>query len=439
LRRREARLRALGIVLALAATFVMVSGDLPRPDAGALTRVTLVRIMTSPWFYLALFGLGFATLGAVDARRLLRMAAGALRSSPFAVLGTGLLIPVLFSQLPSLSWFALGCLAGVGAFAIFMAHALCDEAVCARMSVVIVAAALVLAVRTLVFRADEGLGVGAYHVTNNAWLGKLQIAWVLNFVAPFALARLIETRRTLASAFYGGTWLAIAACIHFLYSRTGSLALALTTLAMCALNLRSWRRWATLLVIAAVLVLAVAAHTGGMSIYVTAARAVARDSGIVMRHSVWREALAIITDHPVSGIGLGTYDDIAYSRYRSSGGPEFFRNGWHAHNLFLHVLAETGIVGLAAWSYFWFAIVRFLLRRWRDGDEGDRLHSGAALCLVFGFVVLSLTEVLIAARVHASLRMHLTLAVLLVYGCRLASRTGISSSRTTSPMQHSHE
>jgi O-antigen ligase len=103
------------------------------------------------------------------------------------------------------------------------------------------------------------------------------------------------------------------------------------------------------------------------------------------------------------------------------------------------VLAETGIVGLAAWCYVSLAIVRFLLRRWRDGDEGDRLNSGAALCLVFGFFVLSLTEVLIAARVHASLRMHLTLAVLLVYGCRLASGSGISSSRTTSPMQQSHE
>ena len=432
-------MRALGIVVVLAATFVMVSGDLPRPDAGALQRVTLVRVVTSPWLYLALFAVGFGTLAVFDGRRVRDTAALALRWSPLAVLGAGLLVPVLFSELPSLSWFALGCLAGVGAFAVLMMHALRDDAACARMSIVIAAAALVLAVRTLTFRADDGLGVGAYHVTNNAWLGKLQIAWVLNFVAPFVLARFIESRTTLGSTFYGGTWLAIAACIHFLYSRTGSLVLALTTLAMCALSFRSWRRWATLLIIAAGLVLVVTARTGGMSIYVTTARAVARDSGIVMRHSVWRETLAMISDHPVAGIGLGTYDDLAYSRYRSGGGPEFFRNGWHAHNLFLHVLAETGVIGFTAWACFWLAIVRFLLRRWRDGDEGDRLNSAAALCLVAAFFVLSLTEVLIAARVHASLRMNLTLALFVVYGCRFASRSGISSSRRISPMQHSHE
>lgn len=418
--RAPERLAALGIALLLAATFVMIGGDVPRPDGRALQRVTLVRVVTSGWFYLALYGLAFAALAVADARRLLRAAPTASLHSALALLGA-FLLSVLFSQAPALSWFALGCVAGVGVFAALVALILRDARVRAAMPVVVAAAALFLALRVLVFRAQEGLGVGAYHVTNNAWLGKLQIAWVLNFAAPFVLARFIDSRAMAAVAFYGGTWLVSAACIHFLYSRTGSLALALTTLAMCALNVRAWRRWLTLVIIASAVGLVVVARTGGMSIYVTSVVAMGRDSGILMRESVWRETVPMIADHPLTGIGLGTYDDIAYSQYRTAGGAEFFRNGWHAHNLFLHVLAETGIVGLAAWCYVWFAFVRFLLRRWRAGDAGDRLNATAALCLVLAFFVLSLTEVLIAARVHASLRMNLTLALLLVYGCRLAA------------------
>ena len=142
-----------------------------------------------------------------------------------------------------------------------------------------------------------------------------------------------------------------------------------------------------------------------------------------MRRAVWRDTVPMIKDHPLTGIGLGTYDDVAYSQYRSVGEREFFRNGWHAHNVVLHVLAETGIIGFAAWCYFWFAIVRFLLRHWTERDESDRLHSVTGVCLVLAFFVLSLTEVLIAARVHASLRMNLTLALFLGYGCSLASGT----------------
>jgi O-antigen ligase len=422
LRGRDALVR-LGVGLFLAGTFVMISGDLPRPELRALQRLALIRVVTSSWFYLALLALALLVLAASDVRALIRPVRMSALNVSVALLTAALFVSVLFSQVRSLSWFAFGGVLGVLGFGFLAAQLLRNETLRAGTSVVVGAAALVLAVRVLVFRAEEGLGVGAFHITNNAWLGKLQIAWVLNFAAPFVLARFIAAPTRLASAFYGLTWLASGATIHFLYSRTGSLAFGLTTLAMCALNRRSWRRWLTLVAITAGLGLAVMARTGGTSIYVTSVVAADRDSGIVMRRAVWRDTVPMIKDHPVTGIGLGTYDDVAYSQYRSVGEREFFRNGWHAHNVFLHVLAETGIIGFAAWCYFWFAIVRFLLRRWAERDESDRLHSVTGLCLVLAFFVLSLTEVLIAARVHASLRMNLTLALFLGYGCSLASGT----------------
>jgi hypothetical protein len=84
-------------------------------------------------------------------------------------------------------------------------------------------------------------------------------------------------------------------------------------------------------------------------------------------------------------------------------------------------------VGLLAWCYLWYAIVARLLDRWRRGDARSRLAAAGAVWAVFAFLTLSMTEVLIGARVHASLRMNLTIGLVVVlglYAATRASRTG---------------
>jgi len=414
----------VGVGLLMAGCFVMLSGDLPRVTVPTIRRLLLVRLAASPWLYVTLLASSCVMLIAVQPRTAHPpIQIGPLRRS-VGLLIAGFLLSVLFSQRPTLSWFAFGCFLAVIAFGIVAGRALQDETVRAGTSIVIAAAALSLAIRVTVWRFGEGLGVGTYHIANNAWLGKLQIAWVLNLVAPLLLARFIEARHAAIAGLYGAAWLASATALHLVYSRTGSVTLALTTLGICAFNRRYWRRWLLLLGAVAAGAAILFGRSSGMPADVFASLLRAdRDTGIVWRQGVWRDALSMIADHPLTGVGLGTYDDVAYSEYHSTAAIHFFRNGWHAHNVFLHVLAETGVIGFAAWSYFWIVIVTFLLRCWRNGDESTRLNSAAALGVVVAFFVLSLTEVLIAARVHASLRMNLTLALLLVYAGRLVSRT----------------
>ncbi|HOY10566.1 MAG TPA: O-antigen ligase family protein [Candidatus Omnitrophota bacterium] len=71
------------------------------------------------------------------------------------------------------------------------------------------------------------------------------------------------------------------------------------------------------------------------------------------RFNFWKEALLIIQDYPLFGAGLNTYSTVA-PRYKINWGG-------YPHNCYLHMAAETGLVGLA--SFLWLILV-FLQWSW---------------------------------------------------------------------------
>ena len=147
-----------------------------------------------------------------------------------------------------------------------------------------------------------------------------------------------------------------------------------------------------------------------------------RDPGVEQRFGVWREALLLFRSRPITGTGLGTYDEVTYRLEGNTAEAVFRRNGWHAHNVYLHLLAETGTLGLLAWCFFWYAIIARLLGAWKQANARYRLYAAGALWAVLAFLVLSITEVLIGSHVHASLRMNLAIGLVTVWGLALASR-----------------
>ena len=78
-------------------------------------------------------------------------------------------------------------------------------------------------------------------------------------------------------------------------------------------------------------------------------------------------------------------------------------------------------MGFAAWCYLWYAIVGRLMVGWKRGDAHERLAAAGALWAVLAFLVLSISEVLIGARVHAGLRMNLTIGFVVVLGLHIAA------------------
>ncbi|MGH9241636.1 MAG: hypothetical protein ACRD3G_26610, partial [Vicinamibacterales bacterium] len=76
--------------------------------------------------------------------------------------------------------------------------------------------------------------------------------------------------------------------------------------------------------------------------------------------------------------------------------------------------------GLAAWVFLWYVIIRTLVRARRSGSREQRVYAAAALGSVIAFQILSMTEVLIAARAQASLQMNLLIVLLMVLGLRMS-------------------
>lgn len=90
---------------------------------------------------------------------------------------------------------------------------------------------------------------------------------------------------------------------------------------------------------------------------------------LVERLAHWQAAQAMAEAHPWLGVGLGNYVG-AYPDYALIDWP--FHLG-HAHNIYLHTFAETGVVGLAAYGSLWGTVIIltvYALRRtdgWRRG------------------------------------------------------------------------
>ena len=69
----------------------------------------------------------------------------------------------------------------------------------------------------------------------------------------------------------------------------------------------------------------------------------------IERLAHWRAALDMWRDHPWLGVGIGNYAAVY---------PAYAVGRWldplgHAHNFYLNVAAETGLLGLLAYSLFW--------------------------------------------------------------------------------------
>lgn len=96
----------------------------------------------------------------------------------------------------------------------------------------------------------------------------------------------------------------------------------------------------------------------------------------------WQMATAVFLEHPLLGVGLDNYLSIPdFNRYLPP--PAREREPSNAHNIFFHILAETGILGLLS---FWAMFGTILVYCWRKYQADSR----QILCLATFYATLGL-------------------------------------------------
>ena len=96
---------------------------------------------------------------------------------------------------------------------------------------------------------------------------------------------------------------------------------------------------------------------------------------------IWNSAYTMFKDHPVLGVGLGQYKDNYQKKYISPKAKEPYLS--HAHNNFLQMLAENGIVGFVGFLTLLACFIGYSFKRfWQEKNPYALMMSMATLALV---------------------------------------------------------
>ncbi len=313
---------------------------------------------------------------------------------PAVLLGTVQALPGVESWSALYTWrAALDLLLGVG---LFVAVRRAFEGRSVRPLALAVAAGLACALVVGLLSWVGLLDLDGYRVQHGTRLQSLFFlsGWYSEYIvvaAPVALAALAVggpwgrrllvplaalSMASLALTHQRGAWVAVAGQAVFYGAVIGTHWLG---------KPRRLRRQA--LVAAATLALAaglVVASGGSPARLLERARSA--QTGVFTRMPMWTAAGEMIRERPAMGWGLGSFS-LAFDLKRPPGTPGSHPFRGTAHNLYLQVGAECGLIGLAALALVgWAAAVG--LRRPRRGDETLALGLGASLVgvAVYGLV-----------------------------------------------------
>lgn len=110
------------------------------------------------------------------------------------------------------------------------------------------------------------------------------------------------------------------------------------------------------------LVLLTAGPTGRQQIDTRIERTVVTGENFLLRFNIWQDSLGMLWDFPTLGVGLGAWPELFPRYQRPPWTPVFIRE---AHNDYVELMAETGVVGLLLVAWLLWRIGTYLLRSLR--------------------------------------------------------------------------
>lgn len=102
---------------------------------------------------------------------------------------------------------------------------------------------------------------------------------------------------------------------------------------------------------------------------------------------IWESAINMIKDYPLTGVGFDQFREICNPKYVSPFTPERYHP--HAHNSFLMMGAETGLIGLLAFLYLLLRIYKWLIQICRSNPTG---YNVAILAMLVAITINSMVD-----------------------------------------------
>jgi O-antigen ligase len=348
---------------------------------GVLVLLPLGRASEAPLVVGAVVGLILAW----RQRALLRADAGVrLAVTLFACYWLAALISAPGAVAPEKSWSTVGVLLRFFPFALFACLAM-RKAVWWPLLVDACAAVVVLWLLDAWVQILTGWSLAGAETADRLsgifGAGNLKLGPVLAVLSPFVF---VAARRR-----WGWRGLAVAFVfqlmpILFAGSRAAWIMYALVALAFAWMQTRAPLRfaaWSLAAACAALLGIAAAwQHSGRFDVrfdrtlLALQGSEQALDAASAGRLRIWRTALAMSAAHPVAGVGVRGFR-FAYPQYAQPGDAfvdtQSDEGAFHAHQVVLEVLSETGGIGLLLWLIG----ATFAIRAWLHADACARARA----------------------------------------------------------------
>lgn len=97
--------------------------------------------------------------------------------------------------------------------------------------------------------------------------------------------------------------------------------------------------------------------------------------GIALREEIWSRTVMMIEDFPLTGIGMGAFPNVADAMYPFlHAAPGTIH---HAHNLYLQIAVDLGLLGLLAWLAIFIIITLIAVQLLQNGRKNQEIQSSA--------------------------------------------------------------
>jgi putative inorganic carbon (hco3(-)) transporter len=205
-------------------------------------------------------------------------------------------------------------------------------------------------------------------------------AQIMLVLLPLGLALVSSERNTVLRLLALGMVALVAAGVVLTFSRGAAVGFAVTTIVAILLRLVG-RRQVLLIVAGAALLLALfPAYVSRLAtLDITEA-----DASFQSRATENQSALLAFVDHPLIGVGPGVFPTY-YREYIEDIGGRFTGDTREAHNLYLGVAAETGLIGALAFLAMLLVTLRrlFVVRRGASPPMGEMATALIISMLLF--------------------------------------------------------